>query len=88
MLTKGMCADLAPHGIQVNGLGPGYLVTELTADLVADKEFSAWVRGRTPARRCGEVADLVGPLLWLVSPASDFVNGQVVYVDGGMLAVL
>ena len=88
MLTKGMCADLAPHGIQVNGLGPGYLVTELTADLVADKEFSAWVRGRTPAGRWGEVADLVGPLLWLVSPASDFVNGQVVYVDGGMLAVL
>ena len=88
MLTKGMCADLAPHGIQVNGLGPGYLVTELTADLVADKEFSAWVRGRTPAGRWGEVADLVGPLLWLVSPAADFVNGQVVYVDGGMLAVL
>ena len=55
---------------------------------MADKEFSAWVRGRTPAGRWGEVADLVGPLLWLVSPASDFVNGQVVYVDGGMLAVL
>lgn len=88
MLTKGMCADLARYGIQVNGLGPGYIETELTASLVADPVFSDWVRGRTPAGRWGAVTDLVGPLLWLVSPASDFVNGQVVYVDGGMLAVL
>lgn len=88
MLTKGMCADLAGHGIQVNGLGPGYFETELTAALVADEEFSAWVRRRTPAGRWGRVEDLVGTLLWLVSPASDFVNGQVVYVDGGMLSVL
>ena len=88
MLTKGMCADLAGHGIQVNGLGPGYFETDLTAALVADEEFSAWVRRRTPAGRWGKVEDLVGTLLWLVSPASDFVNGQVVYVDGGMLSVL
>ncbi|HEU4675753.1 MAG TPA: SDR family oxidoreductase [Motilibacteraceae bacterium] len=88
MLTKGMCADLAGHGIQVNGLGPGYFETELTAALVADEEFSAWVRRRTPAGRWGKVEDLVGTLLWLASPASDFVNGQVVYVDGGMLSVL
>jgi gluconate 5-dehydrogenase len=88
MLTKGMCADLAPYGIQVNGLGPGYFETELTAALVADEQFSAWVRGRTPAGRWGQVEDLVGTLLFLVSPASDFVNGQVVYVDGGMLSVL
>jgi len=88
MLTKGMCADLAPSGIQVNALGPGYFETELTAALVADPEFSAWVRGRTPAGRWGHVEDLVGPLLFLCSPASDFVNGQVLYVDGGMLAVL
>ena len=88
MLTKGMCADLAPYGIQVNGIGPGYFETELTAALVADEQFSAWVRGRTPAGRWGQVADLVGTLLFLVSPASDFVNGQVVYVDGGMLSVL
>lgn len=88
MLTKGMCADLARYGIQVNGLGPGYVETELTASLVADPAFSDWVRSRTPAGRWGAVTDLVGPLLWLVSPASDFVNGQVVYVDGGMLAVL
>jgi len=88
LLTKGMCADLGPHGIQVNGLGPGYIDTELTASLVADEEFSAWVRRRTPAGRWGQVTDLVGPLLFLASTASDFVNGQVLYVDGGMLAVL
>jgi gluconate 5-dehydrogenase len=88
MLTKGMCADLAPAGIQVNALGPGYIETELTAALVADEAFSAWVRGRTPAGRWGRVEDLVGALLFLCAPASDFVNGQVLYVDGGMLAVL
>ncbi|EMF51918.1 gluconate dehydrogenase [Streptomyces bottropensis ATCC 25435] len=88
MLAKGMCADLGPHGIQVNGIGPGYFDTELTAALVADEEFSAWVRGRTPAGRWGRVEDLVGALLYLASPASDFVNGQLLYVDGGMLSVL
>jgi gluconate 5-dehydrogenase len=88
MLTKGMCAELGPSGIQVNALGPGYVQTDLTAELVADPEFSAWVRGRTPAGRWGTVEDLVGALLFLCSPASDFVNGQILYVDGGMLAVL
>jgi gluconate 5-dehydrogenase len=88
MLTKGMCADLAPAGIQVNGLGPGYFATELTTDLVADEEFTAWVRRRTPAGRWGQVEDLIGTLVFLASPASDFVNGQVVYVDGGMTSVL
>ncbi|MFC4502600.1 MULTISPECIES: SDR family oxidoreductase [Streptomyces] len=88
MLTKGMCADLGPLGIQVNGIGPGYFDTELTSALVADDEFSAWVRGRTPAGRWGQVQDLVGALVFLASPASDFVNGQVLYVDGGMSSVL
>ena len=88
MLTKGMCADLAPHGIQVNGIGPGYFDTELTAALVADAQFSAWVRTRTPAGRWGRIDDLIGALIFLSSPAADFVNGQVLYVDGGMLAVL
>ncbi|MFI7062531.1 SDR family oxidoreductase [Kribbella sp. NPDC050124] len=87
-LTKGMCADLGPHGIQVNGLGPGYFDTELTSALVADAEFSAWVAKRTPAGRWGNVDDLVGALIFLSSPASDFVNGQTLYVDGGMLSVL
>ena len=88
MLTKGMCADLAPQGIQVNAIGPGYFDTELTAALVADARFSDWVRGRTPAGRWGRIEDLVGALIFLSSPAADFVNGQVLYVDGGMLAVL
>lgn len=88
MLTKGMCADWGPSGLQVNGLGPGYIETELTRPLVDDQRFSDWVRGRTPAGRWGQVEDLVGALLFLVAPASDFVNGQVLYVDGGMLSVL
>jgi gluconate 5-dehydrogenase len=88
LLTKGMCADLGPSGIQVNGLGPGYFETELTEALVANEEFSTWVRGRTPAGRWGKVSDLIGALIFLAAPASDFVNGQVLYVDGGMLSVL
>ncbi|MFE2186651.1 SDR family oxidoreductase [Streptomyces sp. NPDC059455] len=88
MLTKGMCADWGQYGIQVNGLGPGYIETELTRPLVEDEEFSAWVRGRTPAGRWGRTEDLIGALLYLASPAADFVSGQVLYVDGGMTSVL
>ncbi|MGW4389596.1 SDR family oxidoreductase [Streptomyces sp. NPDC004685] len=88
MLTKGMCADWGPSGVQVNGLGPGYIETELTEPLVRDEEFSAWVRRRTPAGRWGRTDDLVGGTLFLASPASDFVSGQILYVDGGMTSVL
>ncbi len=88
MLTRGMCGDLAGSGICVNAIGPGYFETELTSALVADEEFSAWVRARTPAGRWGQVEDLVGTLIYLASDASAFVNGQIVYVDGGMLSVL
>jgi gluconate 5-dehydrogenase len=88
MLTQGMCADLGPHGIQANALAPGYFATELTKALVDDAEFSAWVAQRTPAGRWGRVHELVGALVFLSSAASDFVNGQVVYVDGGMTAVI
>lgn len=88
MFTKGLCADLAPHGIQANAIAPGYFATELTAPLVADEEFSAWVRGRTPAGRWGDTQDLVGALVFLSSAASDFVNGQTLFVDGGMTAVV
>lgn len=88
LLTQGMCADLGPFGVQVNGIGPGYFETDMTAPLVADEGFSAWVRAKTPAGRWGKVEELVGALIFLASAASDFVNGQVIYVDGGMLAVL
>jgi gluconate 5-dehydrogenase len=88
MLTQGMCADLGPHGIQANALAPGYFATDLTRALVEDETFSAWVAQRTPAGRWGQVRALVGALVFLSSAASDFVNGQVIYVDGGMTAVV
>lgn len=88
MLTKGLCADLGPLGVQTNELAPGYFKTELTQALVEDDEFTAWVRSRTPAGRWGKVEDLVGELVFLASPASDLVNGQVLFVDGGMTAVV
>lgn len=88
MLTKAMCADLARHGIQVNGIAPGYFDTELTQALVQDKTFSAWVEQRTPAGRWGKVEELVGAAVFLAAPASDFVNGHILYVDGGMTAVV
>jgi gluconate 5-dehydrogenase len=88
MLTKAMCAEWAAHNIQVNGIGPGYFKTELTEALVNDETFSAWLTTRTPARRWGEVQELAGAAVFLASPASDFVNGHILYVDGGITAVL
>ena len=88
MLTQGMAADLAHHGIQVNAISPGYFATEMNSALVEDPEFSAWVRSRTPAGRWGRVEELVGTLLYLCSSASSFVSGQNIVVDGGMTAVV
>lgn len=88
MLTKGLCADLSPLGIQVNAIAPGYFATELTQALVDDEEFSAWVASRTPAGRWGKVEDLGGAAVFLASEASDFVTGQTLYVDGGMTSVI
>ena len=88
MLTKGMAIDLGPHGINVNGLGPGYFKTELTEKLVADEAFTAWLVGRTPSRRWGDVEDLAGAVVFLASDASRFVNGHILYVDGGVTATL
>ena len=88
MLTKGMAIDLGPHGINVNGLGPGYFKTELTEKLVADETFSAWLLNRTPSRRWGDVEDLAGAAVFLASDASRFVNGHILYVDGGVTATL
>ena len=88
MLTRSMCAEWAPHGIQANGLAPGYFRTELTEPLQADAEFDAWVRRRVPAGRWGEPAELGGAAVFLASDASDFVNGQLLVVDGGLSAVV
>ncbi|PPK42298.1 gluconate 5-dehydrogenase [Trinickia symbiotica] len=88
MLTKGMAIDWGQHGIQVNGLGPGYFKTELTEALVKDEKFSSWLIGRTPSRRWGDVEDLVGAAVFLASSASNFVNGHILYVDGGVTATL
>jgi gluconate 5-dehydrogenase len=88
MLTRGMCADLGPLGIQVNAIAPGYFATDLTSALVADDEFSAWVEKRTPAGRWGRVEELGGAAVFLAGDASSFVNGQILYVDGGMTAVV
>jgi len=88
MLTKGMAIDWGKYGIQVNGLGPGYFKTELTQALVDDKVFTEWLVNRTPSRKWGDVEELVGAAVFLASPASNFVNGHVLYVDGGVTAAL
>ncbi len=88
LLTRGMCADWARHGLQINAIGPGYFETELNRPLREDPVFDAWLRARTPAGRWGRVEELHGAAVFLASRASDFMNGQVIYVDGGVLSVL
>ena len=88
MFTKGMAIDWGPFGIQVNGIGPGYFKTELNQKLVDDPQFSSWLVGRTPSRRWGDVEDLGGAAVFLASDASKFVNGHILYVDGGVTATL
>ena len=87
-LTKGMATDWARHGLQCNAIAPGYFDTPLNAALVADPDFSAWLAKRTPAGRWGLVEELVGAAIFLASDASSFVNGHVLYVDGGITASL
>jgi gluconate 5-dehydrogenase len=87
-LTKGMCTDWARHNIQVNGIGPGYFATPLNTALMEDAKFNAWLEARTPAGRWGRLEELQGACIFLASAASDFVNGQILYVDGGMLATV
>jgi gluconate 5-dehydrogenase len=87
-LTKGMCADWAEFGLQINAIGPGYFATPLNQALIDDPEFDAWICKRTPAGRWGRVEELQGAAVFLGSAASDFINGQIIYVDGGILAVL
>ena len=88
MLTRAMCAEWAKHNVQVNGISPGYILTELTQPLAADATFDAWIRGRTPAGRWGSVEDLTGACVFLASSAANFVNGQLLTVDGGLTAVI
>jgi len=88
MLTKNMAAEWASYNVQVNGIGPGYYITELTKPLVEDEKFNTFIINRTPARRWGLPHELAGAAVFLASDASNFVNGQVIYVDGGILAVL
>ncbi|MBL4811792.1 MAG: glucose 1-dehydrogenase [Rhodobacteraceae bacterium] len=87
-LTKGMATDWAGHGLKCNALAPGYFETPLNAALVADPEFTAWLEKRTPAARWGKVEELVGACIFLCSDAASFVNGTVLYVDGGITATL
>lgn len=87
-LTKGMCTDWARYGLQVNAIGPGYFETPLNQALIDDPEFDAWLKKRTPSGRWGKVEELHGACIFLASDASSFVNGQTLYVDGGVLATL
>jgi gluconate 5-dehydrogenase len=88
MLTQAMTAEWAEHGLQANAIGPGYMLTDMNQALIDNPTFDAWVKGRTPSRRWGRPDELIGTAVFLASPASDYVNGQIIYVDGGMLAVL
>lgn len=88
MLTRAMAVEWAKHGLQSNGIAPGYFVTELNKSLVEDAEFNAWICHRTPAGRWGQPHELAGAAVFLSSGASDFVNGQILHVDGGLLAAL
>jgi gluconate 5-dehydrogenase len=87
-LTKGMATDWAKYGLQCNAIAPGYFDTPLNAALVSDPEFCAWLEKRTPAGRWGNVDELAGACIFLASEASSFVNGHILYVDGGITASL
>lgn len=88
MLTKAMTVDWAQYNIQINGIAPGYFMTDMTKSLAEDPQFDAWVKLRTPSKRWGKPEELGGLAVFFASAASDFVNGQVVCVDGGWLANL
>jgi gluconate 5-dehydrogenase len=88
MLTKTMAVEWAKHNIQVNGIGPGYMLGGMGAGVARDPAFHAWICSRTPAGRWGDPSELVGAAVFLASAASNYVNGHIIYVDGGMLAAL
>lgn len=88
MLTKAMAAEWAELGIQANAIGPGYMLTDMNEALINNPQFDGWVKSRTPARRWGKPEELAGTAVFLASPAADYINGQIIYVDGGMSAVV
>ncbi len=87
-LTRGMATDWARHGLNINGIAPGYFKTELNAALIANPEFNSWIEKRTPMGRWGEVAELGGAAIFLASDAASFVNGHILYVDGAFTATV
>ncbi|MHC4426302.1 MAG: SDR family oxidoreductase, partial [Planctomycetota bacterium] len=88
MLTKTLAVEWAKYSINVNAIGPGYIATELTEPLWTDEDFNRWVLSKTPLARWGQPDDLVGTAVLLASSAGDFITGQIIYVDGGWLALL
>jgi gluconate 5-dehydrogenase len=87
-LTKSLAVDWADKGILVNAIAPGFIETAMTAPLKDKPEFDAWVKGRTPLARWGRPEDIARPVVFLASPAADFITGQVIYVDGGLTSTL
>jgi gluconate 5-dehydrogenase len=87
-LTRAMAVEWAASGVQVNAIGPGYMLTDMNRALVDNADFNAWLMSRIPSKRWGRPEELVGAAIFLVSGASDYVNGQIIYVDGGMLAAM
>jgi len=88
MLTRNMATEWAQHNIQVNGIAPGYFKTDMTKPLYEDPEFDTWLKNRTPASRWGDPTELLGALFFLASDASSFINGQLIFVDGGITAAI
>jgi gluconate 5-dehydrogenase len=88
MLSRAMAAEWAQFNIQANSIGPGYILTDMNTALVNNPAFDAWVKSSNPAQRWGKPEELVGTAVYLASSASDYVNGQIIYVDGGWLSVL
>lgn len=87
-LTKSMAVEWAASGIQANAIGPGYMLTDMNQALVQNPDFNSWLMSRIPSKRWGRPDELVGAAIFLASSASDYVNGQIIYVDGGMLAAM
>lgn len=87
-LTRGMAADWARYGLNINAIAPGFFKTDLNEALIADPEFNAWIEKRTPMGRWGDVEELGGAAVFLASDAASFVNGHILYVDGAFTAVV